>query len=103
MAKTIDLQVQKSRMLIEGLRANISEFSDKGISLDDLDRMNEMINKLDEANKECDAIRESLRLKVKDMNDILQNVKTDFAEKKKIVKGYYLQEQWAKYGVMDKR
>jgi hypothetical protein len=40
---------------------------------------------------------------VKTMNKILQNVKDSFAEKKKIIKGYYPQEEWMKFGVQDKR
>ena len=37
------------------------------------------------------------------VNGILSGVKEIFAEKKKIIKGYYPQEEWERYGVMDKR
>jgi hypothetical protein len=103
MSKTIDLQIEKSKVLIDGIRKNMRVLGDKGFSNDELDRMAAALDSLKAANAECDAIRQNLSAKVKSMNSILLGVKDAFAEKKKIIKGYYPQEEWIKYGVQDKR
>lgn len=103
MSKTIDLQIEKSRVLIDGLRNNIDALRDKGFSNDELDAMSADLDALKQANEECDSIREQLSAKVKNVNGILAGVKEKFAEKKKIIKGHYPQEEWIRYGVQDKR
>ncbi|MBR1932207.1 MAG: hypothetical protein IJ841_00770 [Prevotella sp.] len=103
MSKTIDLQIEKSRVLIDGLRKNIESLKDKGFSTEELDRMSAELDELKVANDECDQVREQLSQKVKKVNGILTNVKEKFAEKKKTIKGYYPQEEWIRYGVQDKR
>ena len=103
MSKTIDLQVEKSRVLIEGLRKNLAELADRGIRQDELDIMSAELDALAKANEECDTIREALTAKVKEVNTKLLVVKDKFAEKKKIIKNNYPQDEWARYGVMDKR
>ena len=103
MSKTIDLQVEKSTVLLKGLRNNIAELANKGITADQLNEMEADLKALKAANEECDHIREGLSAKVKTMNAILNHVKDSFADKKKVVKGYYTQEEWNRFGVMDKR
>jgi len=103
MSKTIDLQVEKSATLIKGLRKNLSQLTGKGIAADQLDVMEADLEKLKKANEECDKMRAELSVKVKAMNAILASVKDEFAEKKKVIKGYYPQEQWFNFGVLDKR
>ncbi len=103
MSKTIDLQIEKSRILIEGLRKNMEELKNKGFNDAELDEMSAELDRLHVASEECDALREQVSLKVRHMNDILLGVKDKFIEKKKVIKGYYPQEQWLKFGVQDKR
>ena len=103
MSKTLELQIEKSRVLVEGLNKNIESLRAKGISEDSLQSMTNDLNLLKEANDECDKAREELSLKVKRMNQILAGVKEAFAEKKRIIKTSYPQEQWINYGVQDKR
>lgn len=90
-------------MLIEGLSKNIETLRDKGIVSDELQAMTADLERLKVANDECDKIREELSQKVKNMNAILSGVKEAFAEKKRIIKVNYPQEQWIRYGVQDKR
>ena len=103
MSKTIDLQIEKSRVLIEGLSKNLETLRSKGIVSDELQAMSADLDKLKAANDECDRIREELSRKVKAMNGILAGVKDAFAEKKRIIKTNYPQEEWIIYGVQDKR
>lgn len=103
MSKTIDLQIEKSRVLIDGLRKNLDALRDKGFSAEELDDMSAQLDTLKVANEECDAIRAQLSQKVKHVNGIMDSVKERFVEKKKVIKGYYPQEEWIRFGVQDKR
>ncbi|MBQ8064669.1 MAG: hypothetical protein IJ200_03310 [Prevotella sp.] len=103
MSKTIEMQVEKSRGLISGLRKHVSEKGEQGVSKQQIDRMEQTLQQLEAANAEVDRLREELSPKVKQMNDILAGVKEAYAETKKMLKGYYPQERWADYGVPDKR
>lgn len=58
MSKTIDLQIEKSRVLIEGLNKNIETLRDKGIESEALASMASDLDRLKVANDECDKIRE---------------------------------------------
>lgn len=57
----------------------------------------------DDGRDEVERLREELNPKVKHMNDVLAQVKRVFAEKKKVLKDFYPQESWEKYGIHDKR
>ena len=103
MSKTIELQIEKSQTLIEGLSSNIAELRSKGVRDESLNAMSNDLVTLKKINDECDALREDLSVKVKEMNVVLKRVKDAFADHKRIVKSNYPQERWINYGVQDKR
>lgn len=103
MSKTIDLQIEKCRLLIDGMRANLANLADKGVTDESLSHLAGELDRLTAASQECDAMRETLSAKVKAMNTILADVKEAYADNKRKVKTNYPQEQWARYGVTDKR
>ena len=103
MSKTIELQIEKSRNLIDGLRKHLRQGVGGGVNDQEIDQMEQTLTQLCAANDECDRLRAELAPKVKHMNELLAVAKAAYAEKKKTLKGYYPQEQWADYGVPDKR
>ena len=103
MSKTIEIQIEKSRNLIEGLRRHVKEMGEHGIANSEISAMEQAVAQLAEANAEVDRLREQLAPKVKTMNEILATVKSAYAESKKTLKGYYPQERWQDYGIPDKR
>ena len=103
MSKTVELQIEKTRSLVEGLRKHLQTGVGGGVSNDEINNMEQALQQLEVANKEVDRLRDELSPKVKHMNEVLNQVKADYAEKKKTLKGYYAQEQWAEYGIPDKR
>ena len=103
MSKKIDLQIEKSRILIDGLRKNIEALRDKGIESEQLDRMVGRLEDLRAANETCESMRAELSVKVREMNAILNEVKESFVAKKRVIKVNYPQEEWIRYGVQDKR
>lgn len=103
MSKTIDLQIEKSRNLIGGLRKHVANGQDTSITNADIDQMEVKLQELAAANEECDRLRAEVSAKVKNMNAVLAEVKESYLSCKRNIKGFYPQEQWADYGVPDKR
>lgn len=102
MSKTVEIQIEKSRNLIEGLRKHLNGIGG-GVTNEEIDAMEQAVSELTAANDEVERLREELTPKVKKMNAVMDRVKEAYAEKKKTLKGYYPQELWADYGVPDKR
>ncbi len=102
MSKTVEIQIEKSRNLVEGLRKHLKGIGG-GVTNEEIDAMEQAVSELEAANAEVDELREQLEPKVKHMNDVMAHVKAAYADKKKTLKGYYPQEQWADFGVPDKR
>lgn len=103
MSKTVEIQIEKSRNLIEGLRRHVKEMGERGISNTEINEMEKTVAMLTDANAEVDRLRAELTPKVKKKNDLMTIVKASYAESKKTLKGYYPQERWPDYGIPDKR
>ncbi len=103
MSKTINLQIAKSRRLIDGLRSNPDVMTRLNISDSELSAMSNMLEELAVMGRECDELRGKMSVKVKQSNELLAKIKDEFATKKKLVKVNYPQEEWLRYGVEDKR
>ena len=103
MSKTTEIQIEKSRNLIEGLRRHVREMGERGVSNNEIEQMQKTVALLSDANAEVDRLREELTPKVKKMNDLMTLVKASYAESKKTLKGYYPQESWLDYGIHDNR
>ncbi|MGN1375787.1 MAG: hypothetical protein ACI4V5_04445 [Prevotella sp.] len=103
MSKTIELQLEKSRKLIAGLRKNLSLLADKGITEDMLQGMESDIQSVETQNSECDAARAALSERVRTMNNKFNELKETYFSTKRIIKNNYPQEEWYRYGVDDKR
>ena len=102
MSKTVELQIEKSRHLVEGLHKHLNGMGG-GITGDEIKSMEQSLKELEMANDEIDRLREELTPKVKHMNEVSARVKEAYIEKKRTLKGYYPQERWADYGIPDKR
>ena len=103
MSKTIDLQIEKARTLIDGLRANPSVMMRTGITDTQLSELASTLDILGKADSECSALREQLSNMVKQNNALLADVKERYGLAKRLVKDNYPQEEWLRYGVVDKR
>lgn len=95
--------MEKSRSLIGGLRKHLNGGNGGGVTTAEIDDMERVLGELAEVSAECDKLRAELAPRVKHMNEVLARAKEAYAEKKRVLKGYYPQEQWAAYGIPDKR
>ena len=103
MSKIVQIQIEKSRSLVEGLRRHASEMGERGVSNDEINAMEQAVKELEAVNSEVDSIREQLTPTFNRMKIMMNRVKEDYTEKKKTLKGYYPQERWMDYGIPDKR
>ena len=103
MSKTVEIQIEKSRGLVEGLRRHVKEMGERGVSNKEIDEMEQSVKELEAVNEEVDSIREQLTPTVAKLKVAMDCVKKAYTEKKKTLKGYYPQERWMDYGVPDKR
>jgi predicted transcriptional regulator len=102
MSKTVEIQIEKSRNLVEGLRKHLKGIGG-GVTNEEINAMEKAVSELQSANAEVDRLREELAPKVKHMNAAMARVKESYTDKKKTLKGYYPQERWMDYGIPDKR
>ena len=103
MSKTVEIQIEKSRGLVEGLRRHVKEMGERGVTNDEINAMEQAVKELEAINAEVDSIREQLAPMVAKMKVVMDRVKEAYTEKKKTLKVYYPQERWMDYGVPDKR
>ena len=103
MTKTIEIQLEKSRMLIQGMKRHISEMGECGVTNDVVAKFENDLDILELQSAEVDKIRAELTEKVRRMNETFMTVKETYSETKKVIKGYYPQERWIDYGIPDKR
>ena len=103
MSKTVEIQIEKSRNLVEGLRRHVREMGERGVTHDEINALEQAVKELEVANAEVDSIREQLTPTLNRMKIVMNRVKEAYTEKKKALKGYYPQERWMDYGIPDKR
>lgn len=96
-------QVQRARMLVEGLRKNYSQVNRYGISAEEITRLEQLAGELEKLDGELEALRTEVSNKVGVTNHKLAEVKSGLMSAKQIVKRNFDPESWKNFGVMDKR
>ena len=87
MSKTVEIQIEKSRSLVEGLRRHVKEMGERGVTNDEINAMEQAVKELEAANAEVDSIREQLTPTVAKLKVAMDRVKEAYSEKKKTLKG----------------
>lgn len=103
MPKTVELQIEKCRNLVEGMRRHVREMGERGFSKVEINSMELTVSEMESINAEVDRLREELNPMVKKMNEGMARLKKAYANNKKTLKGYYPQERWPEYGIPDRR
>ncbi len=103
MSKTYLNQVEKVKILVEGARSHHDMVKDLGITLEQLDKMEEMSKEAERLNNEVESLRHETSLKVKEANARLEELKAVWLPMKNKIKSSYDQLKWAMLGIQDKR
>lgn len=103
MSKTISDQIEKTELLINGLRKNLNLIADKGIDAHSIDEMEALSKKLAEQNKKVETLRVEVAKEAKKAREQYDELRAKFGSVKRILKLSFPQEKWQNLGVFDKR
>lgn len=103
MSKTYSDQVEKATLLVAGLKKNFNEVESRGISREQIARLEEAAAEASRMNAEVETLRAEVSEKAAAANKKLAEVKNGIQNAKQIVKRCFDQSRWPDFGVMDKR
>lgn len=103
MSITILNEIDKAKVLVDGMRKNLDKAKQLGIDAPALDRLEKAFTDLKIKDDELDALRRRATLKVKENNELLADMKEQMLLMRKAVKQNYPQQEWMSFGVQDKR
>lgn len=85
------------------MKRRIAELEKYGVKEADLTAMEQDADKAIEMIREVDRLREEVTRKLQAANEQLCSLRDRAAVYRKIIKQNYLQDQWAGFGLQDKR
>lgn len=103
MAKTYSMQVEKARILLEGLRKNLAQVSGHGVTEEALAQLERDAAETERMDAELDALRLQVSEKAGVANKKLEELRIQVQALKQIVKRNFDQTRWETLGVPDKR
>ena len=103
MSKTFETNALKGKSLAAGMKQRIAELRKYGVTEADLTVMEQDADKAIEMIREVDRLREEVTRKLQEANEQLNSLRVRAAIYRKIIKQNYLQDQWAGFGLQDKR
>ena len=103
MSKTFETNALKGKSLAAGMKQRIAELEKYGVKEADLTIMEQDADKAIEMIREVDSLREEVTRKLQEANEMLISLRDRATVYRKIIKQKYLQEQWAGFGLQDKR
>lgn len=103
MGKTVNEQIAKGRMLVEGLRNNLDELASKGVNAEMVEKLEKLCNQTEEKGGEQDKLNEEYHRKTAEVSSLMAALKGSINEIKSVIKPHYLPTEWAKYGIPDKK
>ena len=103
LSKTFETNALKGKSLAAGMKRRIAELEKYGVKEADLAVMEQDADKAIEMIREVDTLREEVTRKLQKANEQLNSLRDRAAVYRKIIKQNYLQDQWAGFGLQDKR
>ena len=96
-------QLEKSKLIITGIKRNQRMGRDAGVDEALLQKMEDDCKRLEAMSAELDRIQEEYRKKSEKAHGALEDLKQHTKEVKRAVKNKYDQTWWIKFGIPDKR
>lgn len=103
MSKTYLNQVEKTKMLVEGLSANQILVRNVGINDEQVAELSRIAAEAEVLNKAVDDLRAELSVKTREANRKLIEVRKKTLAAKRVIKRCYEPERWKNFGILDKR
>ncbi|NLO00308.1 MAG: hypothetical protein GX125_08630 [Bacteroidales bacterium] len=102
MNKIYSDQVSKARMLSKGVSEHSAELSRKNITVD-IGRLDKLSAALEAAAKTQEKAEDTLSKARAEAHRLLDELKSAFADAKAPIKQAFLSDEWARFGLTDKR
>ena len=96
-------QLEKSKLIISGIKRNQRMGRDAGVSEAALQKMEDDCKRLEAMSAELERIQDEYRRKSEKAHLVLDDLKQHTKEVKHVVKSKYDQTWWIKFGIPDKR
>lgn len=96
-------QLEKSKMIISGIKRNQRIGRDAGIEEGALQKMEDDCKRLEAMSNELDKMQEEYRKKSEQAHEVLDLLKQHTKDVKHAIKAKYDQTWWNKFGIPDKR
>lgn len=96
-------QIEKSKLIITGVKRNQRLGRDVGVEESMLQKMEEDCKRLESISAEIDKLHEELHKKSDEAHSVLSALKSKTQTVKKAVKSRYDQTWWTKFGIPDRR
>ena len=90
-------------MLASGLKSHLDEVKQIGVTAEGIKKMEELSKALAKKDEEVEALRREANQKGRENRELLAELKSQMLTYRKAVKERYMQPEWLKYGVQDKR
>ena len=103
MSVTVRNEINKAEVLASGLKNHLDEVKEIGINADTIKELEEASKTLRQKDEELDALRQEVAQKGRENRELLAELKEQMLTIRKAVKKHYMQPDWIKYGVQDKR
>jgi len=103
MSKVITQQVEKTQLLINGLKEKIVLVKNKGLDEGFIDKLNANNQLMGTYNEELDKLKAELKEKTIQANRKMMEIKSQVRDAKRIIKRDFEQPQWKEFGLIDKR
>lgn len=103
MSKVYLEQVQKARMLAEGLKRHLEEIKPWGINESEIQQLEQLAAETDRLNSEVEAMRATTNAKVSEATRMLARLKEQLGHTKPVIKRSVEPERWSDFGIPDKR
>lgn len=103
MSKTYLNQVEKTKMLADGLSAHQILVRNVGISDEQVAELSRIADEAEVLNNAVDDLRAALSVKTREANRKLIEVREKTLAAKRTIKRSYEPERWKDFGILDKR
>ena len=103
MSVTVTNEIKKAEVLASGLKSHLDEVKQIGVTAEGIKKMEELCKELAKKDEEVEALRREANQKGRENRELLAELKSQMLTYRKAVKQRYMQPEWLKYGVQDKR
>ena len=103
MSKTYLNQVEKTKMLVNGLSDNQTLVRNVGISDEQVAELSQIAAEAEVLNKAVDDLRAALSVKTREANRKLVELREKTLAAKRVIKRCYEPVRWQNFGILDKR